>query len=241
MERESRNDTAPISVKIPIGLPCPPKNRSLTALDQMTIHIFPSWGIALAALFAAARPAFAAGPPATPQRPVTDVYHGVTVVDNYRWLENSADPEVRQWSAAQNAATRAYLDNLPARSNIVKRLQKIYSQTAASYSDLQARPGLLFAMKFQPPAQQPWLITLKSPDDRASTMGSTSRSNSGSISRGGPGRRTRIFPSRSTIWPGAVPFSFISSRPPSMRSACFSLTLGMGRLKRLNRSFSHST
>src|SRR5208283_4410943 len=31
--------------------------------------------------------------------------------------------------------------------------------------DLQARPSLLFAMKFQPPAQQPWLITLKSPDD----------------------------------------------------------------------------
>jgi prolyl oligopeptidase len=134
----------------------------------MTNRIFTPWGFALAALFTAACPGFAAGPPTAPLRPVTDIYHGVTVVDNYRWLENFDDPEVKQWSAAQNAATRAYLDNLPARSNIVKRLQKIYSQTAASYSDLQARPGLFFAMKFQPPAQQPWLITLKSPDPHAS-------------------------------------------------------------------------
>jgi prolyl oligopeptidase len=134
----------------------------------MTNRIFTPWGFALAALLAAARPGFAAGGPAAPLRPVTNIYHGVTVVDNYRWLENFNDPEVRQWSDAQNAATRAYLDNVPARSNIVKRLQKIYSQTSASYSDLQARPGLLFALKFQPPAQQPWLITLKSPDDTAS-------------------------------------------------------------------------
>ena len=134
----------------------------------MKNRIFDPWGLALAAWFAAAGPGFAAGPPPAPSRPVTNIYHGVTVVDNYRWLENFNDPEVRQWSAAQNAATRAYLDNLPARSNIVKRLQKILSQTSASYSGLQARPGLFFAMKFQPPAQQPWLITLKSPDDPGS-------------------------------------------------------------------------
>ena len=134
----------------------------------MKNRLFTSGSIVLAAWFAAANPALAAGLPDTPMRPVTNVYHGVTVVDNYRWLENFNDPEVKQWSAAQNAVTRAYLDNLPARSNIVKRLEKIYSQTAASYSGLQSRPGLLFAMKFQPPAQQPWLITLKSPNDPSS-------------------------------------------------------------------------
>jgi len=53
--------------------------------------------------------------PATPKRPVTDEYHGVTVTDDYRWLENWDDPEVKQWSAAQNARTREYLDRLPSR------------------------------------------------------------------------------------------------------------------------------
>jgi len=123
---------------------------------------------ALAACFVAANPGFAAGLPDTPLRPVTNIYHGVSVVDNYRWLENFNDPEVKQWSAAQNALTRACLDHLPVRSKIVKRLEKIYSQAAASYSGLQSRPGLLFAFKFQPPAQQPWLITLKSPNDPSS-------------------------------------------------------------------------
>jgi prolyl oligopeptidase len=109
-------------------------------------------------------PIEAAGPPTTPLRPVTNFYQGIEVVDNYRWLENFNDPEVKQWSAAQNAVTREYLDHLPVRSNIVKQLEKIYSHTSASYSGIQARPGLLFALKFQPPAQQPWLITLKSAD-----------------------------------------------------------------------------
>jgi len=134
----------------------------------MKHRMFAPWGLALAALFAAALPDYAASLPPTPLRPVTNIYHGVAVVDNYRWLENPNDPEVRQWSAAQNAVTRAYLDSLPARSNIVKRLQAIYSKTSASYSGLQSRPGLLFAMKFQPPAQQPWLVALKSPDDTGS-------------------------------------------------------------------------
>ena len=123
---------------------------------------------ALAALLAAACSGFAAGAPPASIRPVTNLYHGVTVVDNYRWLENFNDPEVKQWSAAQNAFTRDYLDHLPVRSNIVKRLEKIYAKTSASYSGIVSRPGLLFALKFQPPAQQPWLITLKSPDDPSS-------------------------------------------------------------------------
>src|SRR6185295_12866956 len=54
-------------------------------------------------------------PPATPKRPVADQYQGVKITDDYRWLENWDDPEVKQWSAAQNARSREYLDHLPGR------------------------------------------------------------------------------------------------------------------------------
>jgi prolyl oligopeptidase len=50
--------------------------------------------------------------PATPKRPVSDTYHGVTVVDDYRWLEEDANAEVKGWAAEQNAATRRYLASI---------------------------------------------------------------------------------------------------------------------------------
>ena len=48
--------------------------------------------------------------PETPQRAVSDSYHGVTVTEAYRWLENFDDPEVLAWNAAQNRYSRALLD-----------------------------------------------------------------------------------------------------------------------------------
>src|SRR5215469_1750095 len=108
-------------------------------------------------------------PPGTPKRPVTDEYHGVQVADDYRWLENWDDPEVKQWSAAQNARTRAYLDQLSSRPAIKARLKALISGGSASYYNLQYHAGMLFGMKEQPPQQQPMLVTLRSADDPAST------------------------------------------------------------------------
>ena len=68
------------------------------------------------------------GPPPTAKVPVTDVYHGVRVVDDYRWLENGDDPKVKQWSDAQNAWARASLDHLPGVDALraqVTRIRKI--------------------------------------------------------------------------------------------------------------------
>jgi len=116
-------------------------------------------GLALSQL-TAAQPA-----PETPRKPVSTQYHDVTVEDPYQWLENDNDPQVKSWSDAQNQRTRQYLDKLPDRAAIEKQLTEWYAKTSPSYSSLVSRPGILFAMKFQPPKQQPLLVTLASADD----------------------------------------------------------------------------
>src|SRR5437762_9743430 len=103
--------------------------------------------------------------PGAPKKPVSTEYQGVTVEDPYQWLEKDDEPDVKAWSDAQNQRTRHYLDQLPDRAAIEKQLTEWYAKTSPSYSSLVSRPGLLFVMKFQPPKQQPLLVTLTSADD----------------------------------------------------------------------------
>jgi prolyl oligopeptidase len=103
--------------------------------------------------------------PQTPKKPVSDEYHGTTVEDPYQWLEKDDDPEVKAWSNAQNQRTRDYLDKLPDRAAIEKQLTEWYAKASPNYFSLVSRPGILFAMKFQPPKQQPLLVTLASADN----------------------------------------------------------------------------
>jgi prolyl oligopeptidase len=108
----------------------------------------------------------AAGPAGgTPKKPVSTKYQGVAVEDPYQWLEKDDEPDVKAWSDAQNQRTRQYLDQFPDRAAVEQQLTEWYTKTSPSYSSLVSRPGLLFVMKFQPPKQQPLLITLTSADD----------------------------------------------------------------------------
>ncbi len=109
-----------------------------------------------------------AAPPSTEKKPVTDEYHGVKVVDDYRWLEETGAPAVKAWTEAQNRYTRSYLDALPDRAGIEKHLTELYAKVTPSHSGLVSRPGRLFALKFQPPKQQRLLVVLASADDLAS-------------------------------------------------------------------------
>jgi prolyl oligopeptidase len=92
-------------------------------------------------------------------------YHGTRVVDNYQWLENSNDPAVRKWTADQNKVARTYLDKLPTREHLAYDFNKLFSNVSADYSSLTIRSNLVFALKFKPPAQQPVLVTMRSPND----------------------------------------------------------------------------
>jgi prolyl oligopeptidase len=121
--------------------------------------------LATAAALALSNVTLAERAPDTPKKPVATEYNGLTVEDPYQWLENDDDSQVKAWSDAQNQRTRKYLDSLPDRAAIEKQLSDWYARTSPSYFSLVSRPGILFAMKFQPPKQQPLLVTLASADD----------------------------------------------------------------------------
>lgn len=65
--------------------------------------------------------------PASPQGNQVDDYHGKTIADPYRWLENPDSPETRAWIEAQNKLTSGYLDQIPARDRIQQRLTKLWN------------------------------------------------------------------------------------------------------------------
>src|SRR3954454_23772090 len=94
----------------------------------------------------------------TPRKPVTDIYHGVEVVDEYRWLEDQGSEATREWTAAQDARTRAYLGSLPFREAIRHRCGEILKVESTSYDDLSLGGSTYFALKTQPPLQQPFLV-----------------------------------------------------------------------------------
>ena len=106
--------------------------------------------------------------PPTPLRPVVNTYHGVDVVDHYRWLEDSTDPEVAAWIAAQTAHTRAALDGWPGREALRRRVTELTVTGSVAYGALHEAGGRLFALKRQPPQEQVLLVVLADADELAS-------------------------------------------------------------------------
>ncbi|MCH7591249.1 MAG: S9 family peptidase [Planctomycetes bacterium] len=109
-----------------------------------------------------------AAPPATNKAKVSDTFFGVKVSENYRWLEDAKNPEIRAWSDAQNVHARSVLDNLPNVDAIRKRVTEILAARTASYGGVLHRNGTFFAFKRRPPKQQSFLIVTNSWSDTSS-------------------------------------------------------------------------
>ncbi len=58
---------------------------------------------------------------------VVDEYFGVKVGDPYRWLEDDNAEETKAWVKAQNAVTFAYLDQIPFRDQVRKRIEELWN------------------------------------------------------------------------------------------------------------------
>jgi len=106
--------------------------------------------------------------PAAAKKAVTDTFHGTQVAEEYRWLEDGKDPAVRQWSLKQLEVTRAYLDALPQRPVLKERLAELLNTSPIRYFEFRHTRNGFFALKRQPPKNQPMLVVMKFAGDMGS-------------------------------------------------------------------------
>ncbi len=71
--------------------------------------------------------------PAAARGPTVETHHGTEVADPYRWME-TASPEVSAWIASQNELSQPFLDAIPAREAIRKRLTELWDYEQYGYS-----------------------------------------------------------------------------------------------------------
>jgi prolyl oligopeptidase len=70
--------------------------------------------------------------PETKRDAVVDTVHGVQIPDPYRWLEDAAKADVKQWMSAQDKLARDLLGKLPGRDKLIARLKELYYLDAIS-------------------------------------------------------------------------------------------------------------
>lgn len=104
-------------------------------------------------------------PPEAKKETVVDTYHGVEVAEDYRWLENWDDPEVKAWSEGQNSFARGELAKLPGIDVIRARVTEILESAPVEHYGMTWRGGRLFAIRYQPPKNQPFLVVMPSADE----------------------------------------------------------------------------
>ncbi|MFH7016483.1 prolyl oligopeptidase family protein [Flavobacterium sp. FlaQc-47] len=65
--------------------------------------------------------------PQTKKGETVDVYFDTKVSDPYRWLEDDKSAETGAWVKAQNEVTYGYLDKIPFRDELKKRMEKLWN------------------------------------------------------------------------------------------------------------------
>jgi prolyl oligopeptidase len=113
-------------------------------------------GLALAAGLVSSAFAAAPGQPVAPVRPVTDDYFGTTVVDNYRYMEDLGNADVKAWMKGQADYTRSQLDVLPGRKPLLDRVHTLFN-TDLVRSGFVRRGNRLFYQVTEPGAPLPRL------------------------------------------------------------------------------------
>ena len=91
--------------------------------------------------------------PSTPSKPVIDVYHGISVADPYRWMEDQKSPEMQGWMRSQADYAAAVLAGLPGRAALRARLSEL-ADAGESTGGYKMVAGRLFYFKRKPGQNQ---------------------------------------------------------------------------------------
>jgi prolyl oligopeptidase len=86
----------------------------------------------------------------TPKVPVGSTYHGVTVTEDYRWLEDAESDQTRSWTKAQDRRTRSYLENLPFRDAVRRRVAEVLTAEPVRYDPPRQVPVTLIVPRGTP-------------------------------------------------------------------------------------------
>ena len=63
--------------------------------------------------------------PLTEKKVMVDTYFGTDIEDPYRWLEDDLSSNTMSWVDSQNEETFNYLNSIPNRNKLKKKLTKI--------------------------------------------------------------------------------------------------------------------
>ena len=103
-------------------------------------------------------------PPYTPIEAVTEVLHGVSVTDPYRWLEDQESPRTRDWLRAQKQYARSYLDSIPGRDGIRERIRELLD--VETYDSIQKIGPRYFFRKRVRGQEQACIYLREGPDGK---------------------------------------------------------------------------
>jgi prolyl oligopeptidase len=89
--------------------------------------------------------------------------HGHAVADPYRWLEDAASEETASWSMAQDALARDWLDALPGRDHLRRRLRELLPGMIGPPTPLGDR---VFHLRRRPDEEMAVLVVREGDEER---------------------------------------------------------------------------
>jgi prolyl oligopeptidase len=89
-----------------------------------------------------------AQPPVAPLKPVVEVYHGQSITDHYRYLEDFKSPAVQSWVKQQAEFAERSLAALPGNARLLARIKELDAGVAFTLNGITRMPsGELFYFK----------------------------------------------------------------------------------------------